>query len=133
MAQQNSLVSIDPALLALIHGSFGKDGGLMPFAREIMLIECEIAGTSHRDLKDVEPGLLPGALMVLKRDAGNPYDALAIMILSESGHPLGYIPRAKNEALARLMDAGKILFARLEAKSWQGDWLRAEVRVFLRD
>lgn len=128
-----SLVPIDPALLALIHGSFGKDGGLLPFAREIMLIEGLIAGTSHRALKEIEPALHPGALLVLKREPANAHDPLAIMIFDDAGHHLGYVPRAKNEAIARLMDAGKLLFARLEAKAWQGEWLKAEVRVFLRD
>ena len=63
----------------------------------------------------------------------NPHDALAIMVFAEAGHHLGYVPRAKNEALARLMDAGKLLFAKLESKSWQGDWLKVGVRIFLRD
>lgn len=130
---EKSLVPIDPALLALIHGAFGKDGALMPFAREIMLVECQIAGTSHRDVKSFEPSLAPGALLVLKREPSNPHDALAIMIFNEAGHHLGYVPRAKNEALARLMDAGKLLFAKLESKAWQADWLRVEVRVYLRD
>ncbi len=129
----SSLVPIDPALLALMHGSFGKDGALLPFAREIMLVECPVAGTSHRDVKAAEPDLLPGVFLPLKREPENPHDSLAIMILNEAGHHLGYVPRAKNEAIARLMDAGKLLFARLESKSWQGDWLRVEVRVFLRD
>jgi len=31
------------------------------------------------------------------------------------------------------MDAGKLLFAKLESKAWQGDWLKAEVRIYLRD
>lgn len=130
---EQSLVLIDPALLALIHGSFGKDGGLLPFAREIMLIEGLIAGTSHRALKEIEPTLHPGALLVLQREPANAHDPLAIMIFDDAGHHLGYVPRAKNEAIARLMDAGKLLFARLEAKVWQGEWLKAEVRVFLRD
>jgi len=130
---ENNLAIIDPALLALMHGAFGKDGSLMPFAREIMLIECQIAGTSHRDVKSIEPDLRPGDLLPLKREPDNPHDPLAIMILEEAGHHLGYVPRAKNEALARLMDAGKLLFARLESKSWHGDWLEVEARIFLRD
>ena len=130
---EKSLAPIDPALLALLHGSFGKDGALMPFAREIMLVEGHIAGTSHRELKDVEPALVPGTLLVLKREPTNPHDPLAIMIFDEAGHHLGYVPRAKNEALARLMDAGKLLFAKLESKAWQGDWLKVGVRIYLRD
>ncbi|MBK9138433.1 MAG: HIRAN domain-containing protein [Verrucomicrobia bacterium] len=129
----HSLATIDPALLALMHGAFGQDGALLPFAREIMLIECHIAGTSHRDVKSVEPGLKPGAFLVLKREPDNPHDSLAIMIFDEAGHHLGYVPRAKNEALARLMDAGKLLFGRLEAKAWVGDWLKVEARIYLRD
>jgi len=58
---------------------------------------------------------------------------LAIMILDKHGHHLGYIPRVKNEALARLMDAGKLLFGRMESKEWVGHWLRLETRIFLRD
>lgn len=56
-------------------------------------------------------------------EPNNPHDALAIMISDEVGHHLGCIPRAKNEALARLMDAGEILFGRLESKEKQGAWL----------
>lgn len=130
---ENSLVPIDPALLALMHGSFGKDGTLMPFAREIMLVECAIAGTSHRPVKDLEPSLIPETFLVLKREPGNPHDDLAIMIFTEAGEHLGYVPRAKNEALARLMDAGKFLFARVEDKDWHGEWLQVDVRIFLRD
>jgi hypothetical protein len=129
----NSLVKIDPAILALMHGSFGKDGALQPFVREIMLIECHIAGTSHRDVKSVEPQLLPGAMLPLKREPDNPHDPLAIMIFNAAGHQLGYVPRAKNEALARLMDAGKLLFGKLESKAWQGDWLKVSAHIYLRD
>lgn len=98
-----------------------------------MLIECHIAGTSHRDLKAVEPSLALGAFLVLKREPANPHDALAIMIFNEAGHHLGYVPRAKNEALAHLLDAGKLLFGKLEAKAWIGDWLKFEARIYLRD
>jgi hypothetical protein len=41
--------------------------------------------------------------------------------------------RAKTEALARLLDAGKLLFARLESKSWQGDFLKVAAHIYLRD
>jgi hypothetical protein len=129
----SSLVPIDPALLALIHGSFAKDGALLPFAREIMLVECPIAGTSHREVKAADGDVQTGALLVLRREPANPHDALAIMIFTERGHHLGYVPRVKNEALARLMDAGKLLFARVEAKQWLGDWLKVDLRVYLRD
>ncbi len=130
---ETDLAVIDPALLALLHGSFNKAGQLQPFVREIMLVECAIAGTSFRELQGIEPLLTTGSLLPLKREPVNQHDALAIMIFDEKGHHLGYVPRAKNEALARLMDAGKLLFGRLESKEFQGNWLKAGIRIFLRD
>lgn len=107
---ETHLASIDPAILALLHGSFDGSGALMPFVREILLIECHVAGTGYRDLDGVELQLQPGMLLPLQREPDNRVDPLAIQILTEAGHFLGYVPRVKNEALARLMDAGKLLF-----------------------
>jgi hypothetical protein len=104
-----------------------------PFAKEIFLIETHVAGTSHVPIRQIEPNLTPGGSLVLRREPGNPHDELAILILTEGGEKLGFIPRDRNEVLARLMDAGKFLFARLESKEWQGDWLHVSARVFLRD
>jgi hypothetical protein len=129
----SALVPIDVAMLALIRDLVAKGGKLQPFAREIMLIECNVAGTSHRELQAVEPGLQKGSILVLQREPGNAHDPLAIMILDEAGHHLGYVPRSKNEALARLMDAGKLLFGLLDSKEWRGQWLCVQARVFLRD
>jgi hypothetical protein len=72
-------------------------------------------------------------MLVLQREPTNQYDPLAIMILSTAGHHLGYVPRAKNEVLARLMDAGKLLFGKLETKEWVENWLKLEVRIYLRE
>lgn len=120
--------------LALLHAHLHAGGGLAaPFAREIFLIETHIAGTSHVPIREIEPGLAVADSLILRREPDNPHDPLAILILTEKGEKLGYVPRDRNEILARLMDAGKFLFARLESKEWQGDWLRVAARVFLRD
>ena len=84
-------------------------------------------------MKAADGDIQQGTVLVLKREPANPHDALAIMILTEKGHHLGYVPRAKNEALARLMDAGKLLFGKVESKQWHGEWLKVELRVYLRD
>ncbi len=105
----------------------------MPFVREVFLLECHVAGTSHRNLVEVEPGLKPADPLVFQRDPKNRHDPLAIRILDRHGHDLGFVPQEKNEVLARLMDAGKLIFGKVEAKEWKGKWLRIEVRVYLRD
>lgn len=129
----NLPVKMDPTILALMRGSFKGDGLPMPFAKEIFLIDTHVAGTTHRNLEGVEPNLKSGDLLCFKRDPGNKHDALAIQIFDEDGHDLGFVPKVKNEVLARLMDAGKLIFGKLENKNWRGSWLELSIRVFMRE
>ncbi len=46
---------------------------------------------------------------------------------------IGYIPKTKNEVLARLMDAGKQFYATIHAKEMEGNWLKLEIKVMLKD
>ena len=129
----DAIVKIDPALLALINGAFDKGGLPLPFTKEIFLIETHVAGTSHVPIKDLEPGLTAGDVLVFKREPDNEHDALAIRILDKQGRKLGYVPKEKNEILARLMDAGKLVFGKLVDKHWHEDWLKVEIKVFMRE
>ncbi len=129
----SDLVKIDSETLALVRGLLDEKGGLKPFVREIMLIECHVAGTTHVDIKEVEPDLQPGVLLHLKREPRNEHDPKAIVIFDDQARRIGYIPQSKNEALANLMDAGKLLFGKLDKKKWKGNWLHLNVRVFMQD
>ena len=101
--------------------------------QEVELLDCNIAGTTFLNLKDIEPDLKKNQLLVLKREPNNEYDDKAILILTEDGQKLGYVPQERNEILSRLMDAGKLLFGRLDEKNWVGRWLRLDIQVYLRD
>ena len=96
-------------------------------------METHVAGTGRRALRGIEPTLAEGDHLVLRRELDNPHDAHAIVVLTGGGDKLGYLPRDRNEIPARLMDAGKLLFARIESKNWLGDWLQLSARVILRD
>jgi hypothetical protein len=72
-------------------------------------------------------------LLVFRREPDNQYDDLAIFILDKEGRKLGYVPKEKNEVPARLLDAGKLLFGRVEYKEWQSRWLKLRIQVFMRD
>lgn len=129
-----SLTPVERSQLALLHAHLQAGGSLVaPFAKEIFLIETHVAGTSHVPIREIEPGLVIGDALVLRREPENAHDELAILILTEACGKIGYVPRDRNEILARLMDAGKFLFARIESKQWHGDWLRVSARVFMRD
>ena len=124
---------IDPKYLEIVRTSLDKTGLPKPFAQEVDLLNCNIAGTTFLNLKDIEPKLKKNQLLVLKREPKNKYDDTAILMLTEDGQKLGYVPQEKNEILSRLMDAGKLLFGRLDEKNWVGRWLRLDIQVYLRD
>jgi hypothetical protein len=128
-----SLTAIEQKQLALLHAHMQPGGTSSPFAKEIVLMETHVAGTGRRSLRGIEPTLAEGDHLVLRREPENPHDAHAVVVLTGGGDKLGYLPRDRNEIPARLMDAGKLLFARLESKSWLGDWLQLSARVILRD
>jgi hypothetical protein len=128
-----AIIKIDPKYLEIVRTSLDKTGLPKPFVQEVELLNCNIAGTTFLNLKDIEPKLKKNQLLVLKREPKNKYDDKAILILTEDGQKLGYVPQEKNEILSRLMDAGKLLFGRLDEKNWVDRWLRLDIQVYLRD
>ena len=101
--------------------------------REIRLAGTHVAGTAYYDAEAVAGRLRPGQRLVLRRQPGNRYDALAIEVIGPGGHKLGYVPRRRNEIPARLMDAGKRLSARTDSIDRRGNWLNVRVSLFLED
>jgi hypothetical protein len=123
------LIKINPALLALVKGT----GSLLPFAHELVVLECQVAGTSYQDLEEIEPQLNLNDRFLLIRESENKYDTFAVAIYTSNREKLGYLPRSKNETIARLLDAGKMIFAVLKSKQWVGEWLKMELVVWLVD
>ena len=105
----------------------------IPFARDIMLASMHIAGTAYYEAEGVAHRLHTGERLALRREPGNAHDGLAVEVLGPEGHKLGYLPRSCNEIPARLMDAGKRLFLRLESVEKCGAWLKIEVTLYMED
>ncbi|MCC7401684.1 MAG: HIRAN domain-containing protein [Chitinophagaceae bacterium] len=130
MEEQNrSLIKVNSSLLAAL-----SKGGLSidVFAKDILVLECIVAGTSFRKLDDVEKDLSAEVKLEPKREPDNKHDKFAIALYFNKTK-VGYIPRDKNEVIARLMDAGKKFFVTIQAREWEGNWLRIEIKVFLKD
>ena len=127
--ENTSLIKVNPGLLiALSSGQLNND----VFQKEIMLLECMVAGTSFRKLDKVEAELINTVQLEMKREGENEHDAFAIALFYKEVK-VGYIPRDKNEVIARLMDAGKAFYATIQAKEWEGNWLRLDVKVYMKD
>ena len=129
MEQSDSLIKINTGLLAaLSNGAISID--VMP--KEILVLECLVAGTSFRKLQDLEPELISEVKLELKRDNKNEHDQMAVELLFNKTK-IGFIPKEKNEVIARLLDAGKSFFGILHAKEWEGNWLRLDIKIYLKD
>jgi hypothetical protein len=69
------------------------------------------------------------------READNKYDKLAIRIDDADGRKLGYIPRKKNEVLARLLDGGKLLYGKVAAVEFSdySNWVDITVKIYMKE
>ncbi|RYY90878.1 MAG: hypothetical protein EOO15_00725 [Chitinophagaceae bacterium] len=124
-----SLIKVSPGLLsALSGGGFGIE----VFKKEVVALECLVAGTSFRKLTDVERELTSTVRLELKREPKNEFDRWAVALWFNRSK-VGYIPRDKNEVIARLMDAGKRFYATIAAREFEGNWLKLQIQVILRD
>ena len=61
------------------------------------------------------------------------FDSNAILILYEDGRKLGYILEKDNIIFARLMDAGKLLKAKITRIEQKGSFKRISVGIYLVD
>lgn len=129
-----NLAKTNTDFLATFYTATGKLNFSTPFAREILLLECCVAGTTYREnIEEIAEWLETGANLRLQREPENKFDPQAIAVYDAQNNILGYIPRAKNEVLARLLEAGKHLSAKLVAQDTLDGWTRLNIEIFLHD
>ena len=109
-----------------------------PFTRQIFLMEVYVAGCGHvRYIKKYLSEIQEGDRVTLLREPKNAYDELAILVKNEKKHKLGYVPRVKNDAVARLMDAGKLLYGVVTRLRGPDDgefpWRAIEIAIYMED
>ena len=121
-------------LVSLLHRAGGNLAVPQPFERDIYLFDSHVAGTSFIDgIEELEPYLNIGDKLDFFREPDNPHDKQAIVIKNQDGVKVGYVPRQDNLIFSRLMDAGKVLFGRITAKSMRGTWLKMDIKIYLHE
>ena len=96
----------------------------------IYLLDCHIVGTYYQNVSDIFSDLITGEKLTLKREPDNKFDNSAIAVYSHANIKLGYIPKAKNEILARLSDGGKLIyFARLDSKDNDNGYINLQISI----
>ena len=105
---------------------------LRPLQREIHLFDTYIAGTTYLNDKSVLEAAAPGDRLILQREE-NKFDEKAILVLNEKKQKLGYVPEKDNIVFSRLMDAGKLLSAKIVIKEQKGTFTQIRMSIFLID
>ena len=110
----------------------GIDEMLKPLIREIHLFDSYVAGTTHlEDQTVLEEIKVDDKLSLLRED--NKFDSNAIIIKTESQKKLGYVPEKDNIIFARLMDAGKMLAAKIKDIEKKGSFTKIAIGIYLVD
>ena len=105
---------------------------IKPLMKEVHLFDSFVAGTTHLEDATVLETIKVGDWLFLQRE-DNKFDSNAIMIFTEDKRKLGYVPEKDNLIFARLMDAGKILKARITDITKKGTFNQISVGIYLVD
>lgn len=98
----------------------------------ILVQSSPLAGFQFHEGKQLWKEMKVGDKLTLVREPDNVHDSRAVRV-DWNGHKLGYVPRAENEAVARQLDLGNPLEARIVRLTRSRDpWKRVEFEIFMR-
>lgn len=119
--------------LAILTQAKGIGDVLKPLTREIHLFDTFVAGTTHLKDHTVLDEIEVGQKLTLKRE-NNKFDEKAILLFTEGGKKIGYVPEKDNIIFSRLMDAGKLLSAKItDIKERKGNFRQISIGIYLID
>lgn len=127
----NELTKKEETMVSLVQGNELGDI-IKPLIKEIHLFDSYIAGTTHLEDKSVLEQIKIGDMLTLQRE-NNKFDSNAIIILNDEKKKLGYVPEKDNIIFARLMDAGKLLKAKITKIDQRGSFKQISVGIYLVD
>lgn len=132
MTEQN-IIPVNPELIKKADNPQGLGDLIKPLTREIHLFDSFVADTSHLKDPDVLKKASVGDMLTLRRESGNRFDSNAILILNAEGEKYGYVPEKDNMVFARLMDAGKLLVAKIKNIQPKGSFIMISIGIYLVD
>lgn len=118
-------------LISLV-GQKGMSQIIQPLTREIYLFDSFVAGTTHLQDKEVLSQIMVGDKLALQRE-NSKFDNNAIIVLTKEEKKLGYIPEKDNVVFARLMDAGKLLTAKITDIQKRGSFTQVCIGIYMVD
>ena len=100
-------------------------------AAHILLQDSPLAGFQYHAGKTLWPRMQVGDALTLVREPDNPHDAKAVRV-EWRGRKIGYVPRRENADVARFMDGGHTLVARIVRLAEVRDpWSRVRFEILI--
>jgi hypothetical protein len=100
-------------------------------AAHILLQDSPLAGFQYHAGKSLWPRMQVGDALSLIREPDNPYDVNAVRV-EWQGQKIGYVPRRENADVARFMDRGQQLEARIVRLAEVRDpWSRVRFEILI--
>ena len=130
MANELTTNQTGELVLAMEHNEIGEL--LQPLIREIHLFDSFVAGTTHLSDPSVLEEIKVGDQLSLLRE-NNKFDSNAILLLTADKKKLGYVPEKDNIIFARLLDAGKMLAAKIKGIEKKGSFTKIAIGIYLVD
>lgn len=116
-------------MLAWLAGAWPVAGAQVE--ARMVLATLPLAGFQYYAGRRVWSQLRVGDVLSLEREADNPHDPRAVRVMWR-GEMLGYVPRAGNETVARLLDQGVRLSGRItHLERGRSHWARIQFEVVL--
>lgn len=128
---KNELAKKDSNQIALMDQKQLSDI-IKPLSKEIHLFDSFVSGTLNIKDQSVFRQLKTGDKLILQREDSR-FDANTINIFTEDKIKIGYVPEKDNVVFARLMDAGKLLIAKINDIQFKGTMPVISAGIYLID
>lgn len=124
----NDLKKIDNEIMKFSSNGEIKDV-IDTMIKEIFLFDTRISKITSDE--NILKGIKIGNSLTLIREK-NKYDNNDVAIYNKDNEKLGYIPEEDNIIFSRLMDAGKLLYAKIESIDF-AHYYRVKIKIYLKD
>ncbi len=124
----NDLKKLDNDIMKFTSNGEIKDL-INPMIKEIFLFDTRISKITSDE--NILNNIKIGDTLNLIREK-NKFDLNDVAIYNTSKEKLGYIPEEDNVIFSRLMDVGKLLYAKIESID-VAHYYRVKIKIFLKD
>lgn len=99
--------------------------------KEHLLLEYNVAGTTFcKKFMNEDADFMQADMTLRMIREDNPHDTNAIALYVDNVK-IGYVPKAQNTVLAKLMDMGKLLVSRVKYAEYDGGWKKISARIWM--